>query len=287
MEMLPYGKNQERYLVSGMPESGEDNENHVRQYWSLREMQECCFPGCTQNSWVKAKKDLWSLEDGMQVLKYLKHHAMASTLHHNQKEGEHNEHWKDEQQIDEMLMSTEIAGNILEVEDTYDVRQSWREFARRENQKLGAAAVKLEAASSWDDQQQWPKRQRTTKKSPEDGTTVALHQKVQNMQNAMEAMQQQLAGAGKAPADATPVYIQNYLKALDVHVTDPSLNLTEVQEKHVSMPLSQIHIMKETVVRSKEAVRLMTPLNSLRIELSVLANTEDVLENVIQAHKKP
>ena len=64
---------------------------------------------------------------------------------------------------------------------------------------------------------------------------------------------------------------------------------TQVQEKHVSVPLSQLLLFKETIQRAKESVKgsmgaIMGPLNQMRVELGVLANAEEVLENIIKGN---
>jgi hypothetical protein len=259
---------------------------------------------------------MWSLEGEQKLLGYLKNHAMLSSLHVRQSSKDRNEHWMNEEALDEHLMGVVIS-QIECVEDTFAQRQVWRDHATlcKEHKQLDADGKRDASAAwgdqgdhqqcgwgskeTWDDQrgQRWesgkwgnqqPWKRRDTSNDSQ-GDKIALEERLASMQGQIQTLAAAGAPSGSVP-DATPSFILAQLKHLDV-VMEPHLNLTEVQEKLITVPLSTLMLLKETVTRSKEAVRstmnsMMAPLNSLRIEISVLANTEDVVEKVIQEHKK-
>ena len=94
-------------------------------------------------------------------------------------------------------------------------------------------------------------------------------------------------GPSSAELAAVPQFIN---AAIDgAQVLDNGATLS-VNEKMVSLPYSTLVLCKETTTRSLEAVKqalasMITPINQLRVEIGVLANTEKVLDNIIEAAK--
>ena len=285
-------KNTEDYsnIIDRFGEPMEDYEAFDRTIYRLQAAV-CPFPDCTWSSWDRAKKEMWSLESEDQVLCYLKQHGMNSTLH-----GQHKTNPLSEEDVDKIVDAQRP--NVVCSVDDYKTREEWR-AANREAQKRKAADD-----ARWE---QTNKKGRGGQKQHEQQQVVAsvghlahcMAQQQQQMQQQMNMIASMAAGSSSSAAghtDAiassaaghTQAYIADAIATAEV--TEKELNLTSVQEKMVTIPISQLLLYKETVARAKEAVKgamanMMVPLNQLRCELGVLANAEEVLNNVVNSQK--
>lgn len=274
-------KNVEKYLevLDDAGEVVEDAPFMDRPYWSCK-LKECPFPGCSANAWARTSRFLWSVKDAESVGAYLKFHGMESTLH-----GRNSDNPLYESTVDSLISEV----NIDETVDTYEHRQSYR---RMDNKKRKADA-KWDS-SSWNEwhahdgshgSQSWD--QGSQQAWAADSATQQLSADVKALESTVRTLAQQTFSSmpqtpsSSAFGDMTAALTDGW---------DSGLQLSQVQEKTVTLSYSQLLLMKESVTRAKEGAKqamasLMTPLNQLRTEVGVLANSETVLSELIDKAK--
>ena len=285
-------QNAENYLKV-LDEHGaeiEDYQGLERRAWQLKNKQNCPFPGCSDNAWDKARRHMWSLIGPDRVLAYLKNHAQQSTLH--------CKHIAEAERLpidklDELLVQEEIEEYV----DDFDTREAYRQN--------NEAIKKRKANEQWE-QQHWRRHSAGTQwdgagsgaassagawapPTAVDARIDAVAGAVQSLAASMSAMQQhkplQPQQPQLPPVSAIPAFITQALTIGNDAEWNPE-SVVKVQERLVTIPYSQLLLIKETVQRSKEACKqslasLLVPINSLRSEIGVMANAETIIQEVL------
>ena len=280
--------NKENYtkILDDKGEPMEDFEGHVRPIWRLRNTKQCPFPNCTENSWEKAKKLLWSLQSDEALASYVKQHGMNSTLHHK-----HPLEPLDEIAIDEVVATLDID----ELEDDFETRKAYKASVEENKEKKPNKRKWGDDAwggSAWNDSaMNWPA-------APSNPDIVVLQNQMQALTTNVQALTDAASSAGQhgsptitfpnAKALAVPTWAQQHadMAAAAVSQWDPSM-LASVQERTITLPYSQLLLYKESVGRAREAAKgamasLLGPLQTLQREVGNLANVESVLEDLLQ-----
>jgi len=294
MASLDFSKNAENYLaITEYGEQVEDREDLVRPLWKIMD-EHCPFPRCTKSAWDRVKSSLFSLESEEKCKSYLKQHGMLSTLHAKNTEDPLPEH-----KIDDLLRDIEVT----RLDDTYEDRKTYRgQLEDQRKRKLKAEADQQQAA--WKAQGKRWREQDTTSCSASE-TTSANVDKLANTVNTlahsvgeMVTLSRGMAAApssGSAPSShaamvnprLVPQFIQEAIGS--AAVLDDGTNLLATHERMVSLPYSKLMLLQESIARAKEACKqgmasLVTPLDQMRIELGVLANLEQVVEEIRRGH---
>jgi hypothetical protein len=80
MEIEPNPNKEVYHEVRKDDEVVSDDEDLVLQNWKAN-CDKCPFPGCSEQSFERAKAAWWSMDSHDKVLEYMKNHAKSSTLH--------------------------------------------------------------------------------------------------------------------------------------------------------------------------------------------------------------
>ena len=294
----------------------EDYEGITRMTWACR-LKECPFPGCSQSAWNRARRHLWSVTSQDHVLSYLKSHGVQSELHCNKGA-------KDAPMTMEAMEDILGTVEIEETLETFEERAAYRVAVDNlESEKKHRKD--LEAEWSW--QESWQDSSRSRKKQKKDswqeswqddrvdsnwswqensqlkdvasdlqqlkqvvGTSLSIIAKGHSEASGSQLPLLSALGAGPSAGEiaAVPQFIHEAIVSAET-LSDGS-TLQAFQEKMVTVPMSKLILLKETVNRSKEACKhamasMLTPLNQLRTELGVLANTEQAIDEIIAAAK--
>ena len=221
---------------------------------------------------------------------------MLSTLHAKNTEDPLPEH-----KIDDLLRDQEVT----RLDDTYEDRKTYRgQLEDQRKRKLKAEADQQQAA--WKAQgKRWREQDTTSWGGKEEDATSANVDKLANTVNTlaqsvgeMVTLSRSMAAApssGSAPSShaamvnprLVPQFIQEAIGS--AAVLDDGTNLLATHERMVSLPYSKLMLLQESIARAKEACKqgmasLVTPLDQMRIELGVLANLEQVVEEIRRGH---
>ena len=280
--MVESCRNDEDYMsvVDADGNDKDDEAGFTRTHWAYKEAV-CPFPGCSEQSWSRARQTLWSVESDDKVLSYLKYHAMQSGLH-----GKNESNPMSESDID--VICETCRDQLQSWDDTFAVREEYRQHIRqlkkrkadqdtKDKKEARKGAGKGAQSSAIDTQAMLQMTQALGAMSS------AMQQNFQQLQRPSSSSGSIITTRAAMHMDATPSYISDVIDD-----ADQALNLVHVQEKHVMVPVSQLLLYKETIARAKESVKgamgaMMTPLASLRTELGVLSNAEAVLDNLTRA----
>ena len=287
---IEFAKNQENYFVVKVNgEVVEDCEGLDRPLWRCTD-KECPFPGCSDNAWNRVKSELWSVESEDHVRSYIKQHGMESILHGRKKDNP-----IPEDKIDSIVRDVEIHMS----EDTFNDRNVWKTQVQLQEQGRKRKRERQDDA----DQHHDSAGSSSSNWQRETDSQKAILQSIATLQHsvgmltagkasgaeppAMPVTRALMTGPSSSEIRAVPHFINSAIEAAEQ--LDNGATLT-VNDKMVSVPFSTLMLCKETTNRSKEACKqalasMLTPMNQLRVELGVLANTESVLDQIIESAK--
>jgi len=303
MEELEESTNAEHYLE--VTEDGvvvDDREDIERTQWKFK--GPCPFPGCTDPAWNRVKKHLWSVEDPVKVLQYVKHHGKYSTLH--------GQHPTSPMPLDRVYSClVDCKAQIKAEPDTYKDRQSYRlDNKKRKEEKDKAEQEERDGKRKWKKgKDDWgsgwgespPSGGSSSAWGGVDPNVVNVSNQVAQLAHTVQSLAQRIdsgppVAAGTAHDLAVNSAVPGFIsRALDDAQASgecwDQATLQRVSEKHITLPYSQLLLIKETVTRAKEASKssmaaCMTPLNQLRTDIGILANTESVLEELLEQGKR-
>ena len=200
--------------------------------------------------WSKYKSECWSCVSADNVKAYIKRHGMNSSNHHAAPTD--SEHYMSEEMVDVAVETVEVLEGVDTKADREQFRASLVSTKKRKDAPASDVAAELVQVLT-----------QAVVARPIVGPPGILMQSA-----AADPMLESLVGASSSSG----------LNAQTAQVTVP-------------VSLSQLQLLGETVRRSKEAVKssmqaLMGPLNTLKNEVAVLHNAEQLIEELSQRSQR-
>ena len=242
-----------------------DDDGETRNYWYI---PECPLSAdCSKQAFGRA--NCWSMESEEKAISYLKHHLKTSSKH----------------LVDGKPMSDDAIDNVVadvEVkvgEDTAAERQAYRVATEKAKEEKASRGTKRPRASGSAREETWDDWGGDDHSSSSWQWQSPMQSAVKELQDQVRALSDQVAQSkAMQPARA----LDDAPRPLGAN-PPPVLNLGRM----VTIPVSRLQLLKETLVRSKECNRscmahMLRCLQGLKGETQVIEQLEEQVDDMLQ-----